>query len=251
MKEGRQGNPEFNVDVYRSNYGDLQNAFGSNLDKYYWHYIVAGKSEKRNAKTSISGKLTFYQGVNYASVYDTDYYYKNHPDLRRVYGKDPVALLEHFVTWGSKMEGRQGNAEFNPAIYKENYKDLRAAYGNDWKKYYDHYRTWGKSHEARIADKRIVPVMYNGLEYAAVFDADYYYDHNPDLQRAYGHDEKALFKHFAEWGSKVEGRQGNTEFNMNVYKAKNKDLQNAYGDQKEKYYWHYIVAGRREGRIAQ
>ncbi len=50
MSEGRQASAEFNVDVYKNNHKDLQNAYGDNLPAYYRHYIKNGKAEGRIAK---------------------------------------------------------------------------------------------------------------------------------------------------------------------------------------------------------
>ena len=50
MREGRQGNAEFNVHTYRSNYTDLQNAYGNNLQKYFMHYLNHGIREGRSGK---------------------------------------------------------------------------------------------------------------------------------------------------------------------------------------------------------
>ncbi|MCR5292756.1 MAG: hypothetical protein K6E28_07725 [Eubacterium sp.] len=49
MKEGRQGNSEFNLSKYKSAYADLRNAYGNDNTGYYLHYIKFGKSEGRNA----------------------------------------------------------------------------------------------------------------------------------------------------------------------------------------------------------
>ena len=49
MKEGRASNPNFNVNVYKSNYQDLQNAFGNNIKEYYIHYMIYGRDEGRKA----------------------------------------------------------------------------------------------------------------------------------------------------------------------------------------------------------
>ncbi len=49
MKEGRQGNSNFNVMTYKANYADLQAAFGNDLTKYYLHYIEYGQKEGRVA----------------------------------------------------------------------------------------------------------------------------------------------------------------------------------------------------------
>lgn len=48
--------------------------------------------------------------------------------------------------------------------------------------------------------------IFNGVDYAAEFDPQVYYDSNPDLQMAIGTDGKALIKHYVENG-KAEGRK--------------------------------------------
>lgn len=47
MKEGRIGNAHFNVNTYKNNYIDLQNAFHNNLPLYFKHYLTNGRKEKR------------------------------------------------------------------------------------------------------------------------------------------------------------------------------------------------------------
>jgi hypothetical protein len=49
MSEGRQAGNNFNVRVYKNNYGDLRAAFGNNLKAYYIHYVRYGKAEGRTA----------------------------------------------------------------------------------------------------------------------------------------------------------------------------------------------------------
>ena len=49
MKEGRQGNYQFNLAAYKTNNPDLVAAFGNSNVKYYEHYISNGKAEGRIA----------------------------------------------------------------------------------------------------------------------------------------------------------------------------------------------------------
>lgn len=49
MKEGRQGNSEFNLAAYKANNPDLVALFGDDNVKYYEHYIAGGKAEGRKA----------------------------------------------------------------------------------------------------------------------------------------------------------------------------------------------------------
>ncbi len=48
--------------------------------------------------------------------------------------------------------------------------------------------------------------VYNGVDYSAEYNAQVYYDSNPDLQAALGTDGNALIKHYVEFG-KAEGRK--------------------------------------------
>lgn len=140
MREGRQGSEAFNVRTYKDRYADLRRAFGNDLKSYYMHYIQSGKKEGRNGSGSseVMGALTSYNGVDYSSVYNYSYYISKYPDVKKAFGGDDVATLEHFVNGGMR-EGRQGSAAFNVHVYRNRYADLRRAFGNDLKSYYIHY----------------------------------------------------------------------------------------------------------------
>ena len=84
---------------------------------------------------------TTYKGVDYAPVYDYNFY-MGHPDLKKAYGNNPTGAFNHFVKYGMK-EGRQASPNFNVEIYKANYADLRNAFGNDLPSYYKHYVQFG------------------------------------------------------------------------------------------------------------
>lgn len=88
---------------------------------------------------------------------------------------------------------------------------------------------------------------YDASYYAPVFDATYYYNHNPDLQAAIGNDGTKLLNHFVNSGMK-EGRQGSEEFNVQAYMNRYADLKAAFGNDLKKYYMHYITSGKAEGR---
>lgn len=87
-------------------------------------------------------------------------------------------------------------------------------------------------------------------DYRKVFDADYYYDNNPDLQEVIGKDPEALFQHFVNSGIK-EGRSGNEEFNLKAYVFYNQDLLNVFKRDWQAYCRHYVTVGKSEGRISQ
>ena len=64
----------------------------------------------------------------------------------------------------------------------------------------------------------VTDTTYNGRDYSAVFDPEYYYDTNPDLQRSIGFQPPELLRHFVEKGV-MEGRRGSAELDMDVYIA--------------------------------
>lgn len=86
--------------------------------------------------------ITIYNGVDYAAVYDFDYYINRYPDLKAAFGNDDLAALVHFVEYGM-AEGRQASEQFNPAAYRGRYRDLDATFGDGWKEYYSHYMDYG------------------------------------------------------------------------------------------------------------
>ena len=57
-------------------------------------------------KSKASG-ITVYNGIDYSSVYDFDYYVARYPDIAYYFADDPQGALAHFVTFGIS-EGRQG-----------------------------------------------------------------------------------------------------------------------------------------------
>lgn len=254
MAEGRQAKETFNVSAYRNRYPDLREAFKNNLVSYYLHYITNGQAEGRIATNcnEMVGYLTVYNGVDYSAVYDYNYYLNHYPDLKKLYNWDEAGLLQHFVAYGMS-EGRQGCDTFDIAAYRNRYSDLRSAFGDDLKGYYLHYITKGQA-EGRIAiSSNTNPdedsTIYNGIDYSAVYNYEYYLNHNPDLQTAIGSDPAALLEHFVLRGMS-EGRQACDTFNLSCYKANYADLRNAFGYDNAKYYLHYISNGQKEGRIA-
>lgn len=83
--------------------------------------------------------------------------------------------------------------------------------------------------------------------FRSVFDAQYYYNANTDLQSAIGMDENALFEHFVTSGLE-EGRSGNGEWELRAYIQNNADLMSSYKEDFNAYLLHYLQVGKAEGR---
>lgn len=86
------------------------------------------------------------------------------------------------------------------------------------------------------------------INYSSVFDADYYYNKYPDLQKAFGKNDKKLLEHFKTFGMN-EQRQASANFNIKVYKTY-PDLAMAFGENMPLYYAHYCIYGKNEKRKA-
>ena len=187
----------------------------------------------------------------YAAVYDYDYYKSHNADLQKAFGNERQSYVKHFVQSGMN-EGRQGSEEFSLSIYKANYADLQAAFGDNNVAYYMHYIQAGKAEGRNAKTKEVqeATTVYNGTDYAAVYNYEYYRTNNTDLQSVFGEDSERYLEHFVQSGMS-EGRQGSEEFSLSIYKANYADLQAAFGDNNVAYYMHYIQAGKAEGRNAR
>ena len=91
--------------------------------------------------------------------------------------------------------------------------------------------------------------VYDGVDYSPVYNYSYYRKKYSDLQKAFGTDKKAYFKHFCQYGMN-EGRKASSAFDVLKYKARYEDLRKAFGDNLPEYYKHYVIFGKKEGRKA-
>lgn len=87
--------------------------------------------------------------------------------------------------------------------------------------------------------------FYNGRDYSLVYDPNYYYQNNKDIQEKCACDGKELIKHFVRIGMH-EGRKANETFEFSSYFNANPDLREVYGSDISSYYLHYILQGHNE-----
>lgn len=148
---------------------------------------------KKSTDTEITG-LTVYQGVDYSAVYDYDYYLNRYPDLKAAYEGNEYGLLQHFVEYGL-YEGRRASADFDITAYRNRYPDLRRGYGADLKAICLHYIKYGKNEGRKATDcSEMIGYLtvYKGVDYASVYDYNYYLNHYSDLKAVWEWDEEAL-----------------------------------------------------------
>ena len=98
-----------------------------------------------------------------------------------------------------------------------------------------------------ILAKKNPTTVYEGVDYSAVYDYNYYVTKYSDIWSAYKTDDIAAIRHFATYGMK-ERRQAKATFDVKSYMYRYVDLRNAYGNNYPAYYLHYINYGYKEGR---
>ena len=174
----------FNVS---DNYSDEYSKWSHTAESWWSSYSVP---VCENDKV-ITDRDYNYQGVDYSSVFDVDYYLKTYPDIKAAFGADENQAFMHFINCGM-AEGRQGKSSFNVISYKNRYKDLRMAFGNNLRSYYLHYISNGKA-EGRKATGDVAITdgvsVYNGVDYSAVYNYSYYIKKYPDIAKAFPNDD--------------------------------------------------------------
>ena len=90
--------------------------------------------------------------------------------------------------------------------------------------------------------------IFNGVDYSAVYNYQFYRTNYEDLRKAFGKNEAAYFTHFLTYGM-VEGRQACSGFRVERYSKRYPDINNLYGTNLPEYYKHYCLYGKAEGRI--
>lgn len=119
-------NITFDAEYYLNNYNDLRNAFGTNYQAAYDHFMQYGIKEGRTA----------------SMVFDVRVYINTYPDLKSAFGTNYQAAYDHFVQCGIK-EGRISSDSFDVKSYIDNYSDLRNAFGNNYEAAYEHFVQYG------------------------------------------------------------------------------------------------------------
>lgn len=91
--------------VYYANANpDVKNAFGTNRDALYKHYVEYGIREGRAAKRISRSRLSAF-GKN-GEGFDAVQYANAYPDLKAAFGENKGALWNHYVNYGV-YEGRR------------------------------------------------------------------------------------------------------------------------------------------------
>ncbi len=237
----------------------IEHGFISNSGDVWKYFSDAGCKRLGEADAdAIIAQFPRSSWMDYSAVFDADYYLKNNPDVAKWANNDKDKALQHFINYGM-AEGRRGNEAFDVQSYYNEYQDLRLAYGTDLPMYYVHYMKWGKGEKRHVSGCSALkdPVTKaGGVDYAPVYDPEYYLSHNDDVEKAYTKttyggvtmlDDSAVLRHFINHGM-AEGRRGSESFDVYGYKTRYLDLRKAFGNNLKAYYTHYLKYGLKERR---
>ena len=192
---------------------------------------------------------TEYKGVNYARVYDYDYYTTNtHPELA---GKSDAAVLKYFVKDGIK-NGEQAIESFSVRSYRNANQDLRKKYDKDYERLVSHYikKGWRQNRTTTGFDNTIAdPVTkYDGKNYDKVYDFHFYIKKYASVRRKYALDDFGAIKYFVKKGIKKK-HQACENFNVMWYYNSNQNMRYMCGQDWERYYNYYQKKAYKKGPI--
>lgn len=253
IKRGQQACDTFNIVSYFYANADLRDLYGDDYSSYLLHYLNKGKSEGRTAigVSEPVGSVTMYNGVDYSSVFDFQFYMNKYPALQAKYGKDDAGALAYFVTTGVKAH-QQASASFDVYSYYLKYQDIRITYGKDYSKALNHYLTQGKK-EGRTAvgvTQLQNPVTtYNGKSYAQVYDFNYYMSKNPTVKKTYYDDDIGALKYWVTTGIK-SGQIASSKWDVRSYYLKYQNLRKTYKKDYAALLNHYLTTGMAAGYTA-
>lgn len=225
---------------------------------------LVNKYRVKAGAASISMDLHLYQTAELRAKEITEKFSHTRPDGTGCFTAFPSNqvsmgenLAQGYATASSVMYAWMKDDEHKSTILNKNYKSVGIAcyyvpgsqYGYYWVQCFgdtidtniyleeDHYTTE-------------FPAVYNGVDYSAVYDYNYYIKRYPSLLTKYGNSSEKIFKQFINYGIS-HGKQASADFNVYYYKNRYVDLRNLYGNDLTSYYLHYIQHGRAEGRNAK
>ena len=140
----------FDAEYYASKYSDLKEAYGSDEEALYQHFINYGIKEGRVMNP----------------VIDVVKYREQYKDLQAVFGDDWDAYINHYFTYGVN-EHRENGTDFDLLAYLNAYGDLQAAFGNDYVAIAKHYEETGIKENRSEGSKAVMEARAEAAREAA------------------------------------------------------------------------------------
>ena len=168
--------------------------------------------------------------------FDAQGYLSRYPDVAAIYGTDYYGAWIYFRDHGI-YQGEVFDNEFRVEEYLALYPELFAVFGSNLSAALEHWLSTGRI-EGRLGR---IPVEFN---------AQGYFDRNPDVATAVNNDPILAWGHFWAYGI-YEGRAYDDEFRVFEYLAINADLQAVFLNDWRGATLHWMRYGRMEGRLGR
>ena len=177
INEGRISSSDFNIETYKST-----------VDEFYKHHIK--DNNFKYIALDAGGEPVNMSNIDITPfMFDPMFYYNKYTDLQEQIGPNPIALKEHFETFGKK-EGRQASRIFDPVYYANANPDIKQYYGDDYAGMYDHFIKSGAK---------------EGRDSSGEFQVRKYLSNNEDLRLEFGTYYTKAIEHYVSFGIN-EGR---------------------------------------------
>lgn len=140
IKEGRASSVVLDLGFYLNNNPDLKNAFGTDYEALYNHFITKGYKEKRKS----------------SAAFDGAYYVKKYPEVANSFRDD---YLRHYMENGM-AEGRRASLTYDPDYYWFIRPDVKETWPGDYEMAARHYAGHGVNAQTVAYDNQ-QPVISN------------------------------------------------------------------------------------------
>lgn len=229
-----------------------------------WQYTSSGKIDGINGNVDANfwyvDLRRTYNGIDYSSVFDAEYYLNRYPDIKVAFGIDYRRAFEHFINNGI-AEGRQGCADFDVFSYRAKSEDLRRVYGNNLMSYYRHFVTQGKI-EGRdgspggyytvnfydgsmLIDTQQIQFGHSGTDHWVIRDGVSFSEWSEPYDIVWKNIDVC-----AKYNYIYNGIDYKDVFDAKYYLSENPDLKAAFGDNEYMALKHFVNNGMNEGRKA-
>ncbi len=185
--------------------------------------VMAAEDVKRNETFTTLAKMASYTGDRNPDAWTVNY----------------LTEVEQYY-WNFSAPGKQDTHAMTMNLISNSYRNLEMFLDNGYTVDYNELKAYAEDYLVRhgsvdayytiltdclknpyVLNKPAAVVTdytYNGRDYSKVFDPDFYYDNNPDLQASIGFNPPELLRHFVEVGIN-QGRAGKAGFSIEQYAA--------------------------------
>ncbi len=216
ISEGRQGSALFNIKYYLAKNSDLKEAFGTDYEQGFAHFVEFGQREDR----VYSAELTAVRDV----IFDVEFYWEKYPDVAESMKGDVYRTFMHFMKIGLS-EGYSASPAFSIKYYANENEGLKTLYSKDYYGAMHHFIKYGQNEQRGVS-----PML----------ETAYYMEKYPEA----GTTTLSAMKHYLSTGME-QGLDSTPNFHAEFYYFSHSSSLAGYTE--ENCYKHYLLSGYDDG----